>query len=371
MRPRNSPFRPIDGREVTRPGGLLLSEAIANLRAAPVLAVVQMTLAVSSGFLAIWLPANEAARIENDWTRQVSAGSAVFVVSAKSGGSVGAAACDGANSISGVIGAGGIIDRSALDIAQTTAPVDALLVSPGFPSATWFGYQPSGSASVVLPASVAEQLGMGAGDDLVFRWLDGNESAWSLATVDSVPEGRNRVDGINDTVMFVYAGADAVQACYVSGDPTNEAAVRGAVGAHFGANYVVSDFLEDDANLRSPTELFQSRLGPWLVLAMGLGAALFFVIAWMARRSEFALYRALGMRDAEVRGLLALETAIVWLAPMTIGALIGALTLERSAVALSTALYCYGIGCAFVILAPAVGSVLVMRTSPIDTIKGK
>ena len=349
------------------------SEAIANVRASPIISTGMALIALFVGLTAAWLPAFETEAIADDWSRQVEAGSSVLVVTAKQGG-VPVELCDAVNATSGVIGAGGIFRRTSVSLAQlTTRNVDALVVSAGFAAASWPRLPNPGSSSIIVPEEVAIDLGLSAGVELIYRPSDDtNSDSWSTSIVDIVPPGRNRVDGVNDAVMFVSAARGDLQSCYVSAEPSSFEAVRTALIGAFGTKHVVRSLINGSAMQRSPSEQMASRAGFWLAAGMGALLATMHVFLWFMRRSDFALYRAMKMRDSGIRIMLATEIVAVGGLPVAVGALIGfTIHAGAHAIAIEAGGLSYMAVVTFINLAPPIGALLLLRQPPMQAIKGE
>ena len=352
---------------------LAAHEAVANVRAAPLMSAGLALIAIVVGFLITWLTVAETAVIAVDWSQQINAGGAVLVVSAKEGG-VDLGQCDGMNATSGVQGAGGIFSREQISLAQTSGGrVDVLIVSAGFPAATWANYTTESPASVIVPEELADVFGLSAGANLIYSGTGANLNGdWIISRIDAVPEGRNRLAGVNDAVMFISSTNGPLQSCYISADPDSFNAVRTATSGVFGTDYVITNFLEVSSTSRQPSELMTVRVGYWVAIGLGLFLTVLHLVVWFMRRGDFALYRTMKMSNSAIRTMLAVEVAVIAALPFATGALAG-IIVQREAprIALETGGLSYLSVIALLVLLPLVGSAILLRQSTIEAIKGQ
>lgn len=347
------------------------SEVIANLRAAPVLTLLLALATFACAFGSVAYAGAETAGISRDWQHQVDAGADTLTVSPLYGTGVPASTCDDANSVSGVIGAGGIFSRTDITPAQSPdSPAGILYVTPGFPSATWASFKLVGKSSVIAPPDFAKRFGLVDGRDFVYKQQAG--APWQVATVDSVMHQRNRVDGVNDALMIVQSAASGtVQTCVVSTKPADLEATQRALQGTFGAGYTVKPFLDSNVTARSLQQLLQARGGIWVGALAGLVILGIQIIVWLGARRDFALYRTIGMTPTDIRLMLCTEVGLKLLVPASAGGLAGFLTVIKDPPAASQiAFTTYGLVLAAITLIPAVGSWLLLRVSAISVIKG-
>ena len=95
------------------------------------------------------------------------------------------------------------------------------------------------------------------------------------------------------------------------------------------------------------------------------------LLVWFGRRSEFALYRALGISGHDIRVMLVIELVLLTLLPFQAGALSSMmLAIGASDLILQSMAIDYARLLMLVIIVPLVGAAVVMRTPPLTVIKG-
>ncbi len=352
-------------------GAVRTSEVLANLRASPLLTALIGVIAFVGTLGSLFFVGSETASISRDWQHRVEAGVYVFVAAPLFGSGVPAPLCDSANSVTGVIGAGGIYERSEVTPAQSPQSTASILrVTPGFPSATWSKFKLRGDSSVIAPRDFAERFGFVPMRDFVFK--DKGGSAWDSAKIGIVMTQRNLIDGVNDALVIVQsARSGAVQTCIISTSPASANTVGTALNGVFGSAYTVKPFIESEVESRTPQQLLDARAGLWATTLFGLSMMTLQLLLWIGRRRDFALYLTVGMTPHDLRHMLCSESAIKILLPATAGSVLACLLLaDTPHIAVQASATAYLIVLSTIFLTPAIGGWLLMRLPVIGVIKG-
>jgi len=299
-------------------------EAVANIRAARLQALVQVLLALAVGAAVVTLSAMNSRAIIHEWMKQENAGRSTYVVTAVST-PMSASLCDAAGGIDGVSGAGAILQRYlAKTSLGTTSNVEIVRVTPGYALAAWGEVAPA-TWSVVAPVDLAHELGLTKGSTFLATTSSAKGSVAARITVDWVPSQRSRVAGINDSILEVAPAIGTASECLVTARPSQRDSVRQALVGWFGKGYRVAPFLQPSALVADPDVAFSERPSQWIALAgpfFVVGARAVFLFA---RRADLALYRAMGMSIRELTRMILTEFFLTVLVPFQVGASIGLL----------------------------------------------
>ncbi len=297
----------------------LWEEAVRNLRASLPRTV---TLGVIAGGLAFAVVAAEAASIADMASfrrRLVDEGGNVVIAGSDFG--IPAALCEAVGDQEHVIEAGSSTSGTAIypnvspgrlfGLAGATAGA-VRIWAPGTSIADLVG------PGWVLGSEAAESLGSGAGS---FIGIDGGVGEVMMVLPDS-----RRLVWNSGSIMHLMAPEGDFDSCWIEYDDS-----AGRIGPDL-ARYALGDapgevraarLVKLDEFSRDVSAEFRARPTARLWLAVGLGLFLILVLLTWTRRSEFALYRALGARPIDVMVLGVAESGLVVVLATVVGFLWG------------------------------------------------
>lgn len=318
----------------------------------------------------------DTARIESHWLEQTYAGSNVFSVTvedAANSASLDSARCEQARSIEGVRSAGAVL-RST-EVFATTSPSDRftfMSVTPGFLTIAYPRDPRIETTSSVAGNDVVDRIGLA--DDGTFGFVPRGGSAESSSSVGIATTSAARREPYDRAVMVASAEKTPVFECLVEAEPGAKESVAGALVGWFNPTTVkINPELPTNALVEDPVTELRSRYSQWVAVGAGVVLTVTFLLAWWARRADYANYRAFGMSASRVVLLLSTEAAITMWLPVCVG-FAGALCLFAPALTpvpaglILSDLAALGM---VIFVAPLLGALMLTRKSPFAFARGE
>ncbi len=344
-----------------------VEEAIRNLRSAMTRSLLIAATAGILGAGMMLLTLTEVRTVIAIDTRSAAAGAGLYTVAARDGEMLDALRCETAGGVDGIAAAGSSSMTAAISPAlqpQTTARIAE--VTPGMLRIVWPDLAFAEHSSVAVGVELAS-LGVRPGGTFGYRDESGADRH---LRVDTVATSSSRLRG--DTLLAVVAPpAGETTVCYVAAEPAATAAVRSLLASWFDRDVDIQEVIARSGLESDPQALLQARLGGfgWAIAA----AMTMFVLlgAWWARRSEFALYRVSGLREAGMLAMFACETVVVGLLPAQLGAMIAVGIQPMEPLVAQAAILDLVRYDALLVLAPLIALLVLPRDALLDTLKGK
>jgi len=284
------------------------------------------------------------------------------------------ARCDELRTVEGVEGAGAVLRSRTAHPAQDasyTAPI--VTATPGYAAVAFPGLRPAGG-SVVAGADAAKRLRLAAGGSI--QLVTSDSAAQSFSLTATAPSSA-MVPGLDDAVVVASAERGTVSECVVTARLGSRAAVEAILRDWFPTKDVsIVDLRRADGLALDPDSALRNRVSALGPLAAGGMLLLFGIISAWTRRSEFGLYRMLGMRWTWVLVYCLVEAGLtVWL-PVAGGFLAFASFAAFSGdsidgVVASAMIRDFVTLGAVVSVLPLCSTAAVMRFNPIDISKGR
>lgn len=337
----------------------IVREAIANAAAHRLGAVLLALFALATPSTGVTLSSLHVTGIEERQAELRERGSGVFIVAAEDRRALPAARCDALATVPGVSAAGAVIGGSHM--LTPTATADVLAATPGWPLVVW----PSLDAGhgMLAGAVIANEQGLVAGAILA-----------PGITVDAVAPPSLRVERADLGLVEVVPPTGTVTECLVEAEPGAERAVEALLLGWFRSSpAIVQPMFAAHQAGRTPQQELDGRVTLWAAPA---GAALVggaLIVAWLARRAEFAIYAAAGIRRGGLLLMLAVEWSVLMLVPAAAGLAIGVGLLDPQPGSLAAAMLSIDVVRALgvALLVPVAGWFALARISAFDALKGR
>ncbi len=313
----------------------LASEVLRNLWARPSLSVTVMLVAALVGLSATVWSTTEASRIQAEWDVQVRAGAFTLRAVDAFGDPLDATRCDEISQIDGVEHAGAVLSDLVYGVVgQPSRQVFVSEVTPGYIPVAFPGEADVEGPGVLFGREVAETLGILPHDEvtLVAR---GSEHKSTLP-VDRIATTASRIPGSGSSVFVAMQASGTTSECLVQADPEAVDAVAIVLEGWFdGRVMVVAPVWPGDDTRFDPEEALDFRATRFAGLIAGLALLVLLGLTWVVRRSEFALYRLLGLGTRDVVAMGAFETLLLAAAPFTASVGVTAMAYSNSMVPLA------------------------------------
>lgn len=292
----------------------VVDETVANLRARLSLSVVIVVASVVIGAAVPWATAIETTAIATYNDRMVASGANVFSVKGVSNNPISGIRCEQLNDVDGVLAAGGRISTDALAFPQAPSIVASKVVGTAhFGEIIW--PEPRNSISgpgVIAGSEIASTLGLVPGAFV--------SEVGEQLQVDQIAQGSPRDSSFNRTVLVVASPDSRIQQCLVESEPGASAGVGLLLTSWFvDERVLVSPFVINESLDISPNERLERRISSLFPLIGGLSVAALLMGFWMLRRSDFAVYRLLGMTRFQVFCTMTMESFLLAIVPTSVG----------------------------------------------------
>lgn len=307
--------------------GSIVSETLRNIASRRWLALAMVLTSITCGAALVMAAGNEVASIENYSDQLVAHGSNVFSVVAQDNSPISAARCDALNSVDGVLAAGAIVGKRSASLAlSANVPVEIESVTPHYPKVVW-----PGDTAIALNGSgfdAGSRLGSKLGFTSHSRIsLGPKEVAWVRRAVASSP----RVAEVDSKLLepVIPDSKMLTNQCLVEAASGTLSGVESLLGSWFPPDPVtfVSPLVKDPFIGEAPQTRLDGRITQNEGLVVFTILAALILMVWLVRRSDFALYRILGMDRRHLAQMLAIEFGLLVEIPLSAGTSLGILLL--------------------------------------------
>ncbi|MDR1633750.1 MAG: hypothetical protein LBS27_02250 [Bifidobacteriaceae bacterium] len=359
------------GGDARFPYRLAAREALANLAASPVRAVVCFGVQALLGALLVAGTTLEVGQIVTDYDALTAAGANMFVAQRVDGGGIDAARCDSLLGRPGVIGAGGLVSSERVTAkVDPGVSFDLMRASPGYAALVWPDLDRSVGAPVV-GARVADKLGVFDSGSVAYVARDGSQD---LAEVVSAP-GAARIGELGNSMVVPVAPVNRLTQCWVEAAPGARASVEELLVGWFDepTRVLVAPAVLAAAPGSGPADRLDRRLSYWAPLAVVGATGVFQAVLWLGRRADLGLYGLLGLRGGRLAVMVVTDWAFTVLAPFCAGVMAAAVVMAGRLEGLTLELAAWDCLRAAALLALAPLAVLALATmvKPFDAIRGR
>lgn len=349
------------------PLSLALNEVARNIKSAPVRSLIIFCVALCVGAGVSLSTITDVTRVTQAQDKLYISGSAVLILSGPNGDPVPAARCHAISAMDGVESAGGVMSTEMIRLSTLPSSNTRLrLVTPGYFAATWPTLPRAHQLSVVADVSHRD-YGWTAGTN--FRYTDsaGREHTAKVDAVAAHPD----VEQSGRTIAAVSPPHGTVTSCNVLTKVESKQVVASALRGWFGEGTSLTDALMSSGLAADPQIMFSERLSKFGWILGGAVLTGLMVMHWVARRSEFALYRLNHVSSRGIVAMFALETLFLVLLPAQIGSMF-AIGLNDFTPLLGTTVLLDVLRLDLVIvLIPLIGLLAVPKGSLLATLKGQ
>lgn len=349
----------------------LFIETIKNIRAASVRSLILVLMSSAVGFLTAFLSATDLAEIDNKWTSQLHQGANAWVVTSLEARGLDTVRCDQLNEVDGVLAAGGILGVEK--VSSSTAPVrqfDLLDVTPGMIDFLWTSEEFVYQGTPLLGHGISSDLGVVDEGHILLN------TTQQMIPVESVQHA-SRIPSVDDGLVVPSVPDGEVNECYVEAAAGAGSAVERLLISWFPEqpDMSIRAFVDSatlgtlaDVDLRSRVSQYVPFIGGALVSGLSL------MFTW-TRRSDYAIYRMMGLRRTQTYFMTTIETVLLCWFPMA-AALVAALSLTSSKLQQSVLVASLVGGDILVLTAiciplPAIAGLLILRHDPSKVFKGE
>lgn len=307
----------------------VIREALLNLRARPALSLVVFTASATAAFLLTFGTSLDVSAISSQYAAQVSSGVNVASVTSVDSSPLGAGRCAQLGDVPGVLDAGGLVRYRPVIIGGTGARVTVAEVTSGYAAIIWPQLrQTRGNLTVVAGSAIAVDQGLRKGSQVAIG--EATNSVLSKVRINAVASTSQRSPRFDNYIAVIVPPTGNVSSCVFESQPGSQTGLGGLVPSWFpNIPTNLAPLTEIGTIGTTPAQLFASRISqafPALAFALIALATLGF---WVMRRSEFALYRLLGMPTSKLLLALVVESTLLIALPECVGALVGDVVIPR------------------------------------------
>jgi len=346
---------------------LALGEVLRNLASAPLRTAILVIVSTSIASVSTLATITDVNRASHAAQQQYAAGSTAFEIVGDSGSRIDAYRCHALNSQDGVTAAGGIMHSDLIHIGvQPDADTVVVTTTPGFIPAAWPTMIGARSASLIA-GSYYQSLGWAPGSTFSYTPANGRPT---LAHIDFVADSVS-ILGHDRIIAATAPPIGTVRSCIVLAQPQARNAVVQAIQGWFGPGTTITKVMVHSDLIQDPQVLFNSRVSRygWAAAAAVLIATI--LSHWIARRSEFALYRLNHVSGRGILTMFTLEMLLLVLIPAQIGILIAIGIRPIDSLLATTLIFDILRLDLLVVLAPLIGLLAVPQRSLLATLKGQ
>jgi len=282
----------------------LIVEVVKNLRSRPVGALLLGAMSFAIGLLVLVGSASQVAHAVTMNATLNAKGAQVWRVHPPV--PIDASQCEALSTLGGIKHSGSVqrtFSGTIEELPGATARV--VYATGGYMSIMWPGADDAVTAGV--GSELFRAYGIRSGQRLSITEIGGQAFTASVE-VDRVLEGSKRDIQANQSLVVKESPASTVSECLVEADAGAAGAVDRYLAGQFGAAALSRLYIADDVAL-SPDASLTSRASIWLPIAGGLILVLVGGMQFYMKRTDWALYRLLGVGQG--RGLLMIVVEVV------------------------------------------------------------
>lgn len=308
----------------------VIREALLNLRARPALSAAVFIVSATAAFLLTLGTTLDVSTIASQYAAQVSSGVNVASVTSIDSSPLDAGRCAQLEGVPGVLDAGGLAGYRAINIGGTGSHATVAEVTSGYAAIIWPQLrQTSENLSVVAGRALAADQGLRPGSLVTIQ--EATSSAPSKLKISAVAPASQRNPRFDNYIAVIVPPTGSVSSCIFESRPGSQAGLGGLIAGWFPNTPTnLAPLTETGTVGTTPAQLFAARISqafPALAFAAIALAALGF---WTMRRSEYALYRLLGMPAAKLLLALVVEGTFLIALPECMGVLAGDFLIARN-----------------------------------------
>ncbi|TFD00504.1 FtsX-like permease family protein [Cryobacterium sinapicolor] len=357
--------------------GVLARETVRNLGSAPALLTLAVIMGLASGLAVPLVTAMEVGSVVRDDLAAVAAGTNTLSVAGENRGPISAARCDQLNAISGVISAGGVVSRASVNVAsRPNESLELVRGTVGLAAIFWPGDQldPSKSVAFVSGSRNAVTFGITEGAPIAFSKV-ADQSTTTTIVLSQIAAPSTRKTALDSAFFEVVPPVGSIVECLVEASPGARDKVESILVGWFpltSATSVSPYFQLTDPGSTTEQKL-HDRLSQHFPLAALIVTFTTVIAVWYSRRSEFALYRSLGLKKVQFLLLLVLETVVLVFVPIHLGLSLSLyfLTGQLGSLVVQLALLDGTRLLSLLPLIPLLSFLLLIRSIRLDTLKGR
>lgn len=347
-------------------------EAERNFLSRPLLSGLIAILICAACFASVALSANDLSKVSQQLTRLDQEGFHTWVFTS-AGEPIQAEACERINQVSSVESAGAVIrNRQVAPTLMPNMDVMEKTVTSGYLRAVW---GPGAESSAGYRNYVGMDLGQRAGlrSGSTFSYFDKTLDATTVIEVDWIADRAGRVPGAQLQIFLLGPAEGIALECVVTIAPSERDQTLNLLTSWLGTDITVSQAGSSSVELVEPQQLLDARISKYLWLVSGIVVWILLCFLWFSRRSEYALYRTVGLDSAGELRMLAWEAAWLGIFPAALGSGIALLLFAKGAYldVLWVQLALDWVRLLLVIsMAPLLGSLILPKKSVLDRLDG-
>lgn len=356
---------------------VLARETARNFWSAPVPSLVAVAIGVACGLAVPLMTAIEVGSIVREDLAAVAAGTNTMSITGENRGPISAGRCDQLNAVSGVLAAGGIASREHATVAsRPNESLQLIRGTAGLARILWPGDQLNHLESTAFIAGSSSGTTFGIADGTLLALLtETDPNSTQPVLVGQVAAPSTRSPTLDSSLFEAVPPVGAVTECLVESVPGARAKVEAVLVGWFpvGSGTSVSPYFQLSDPGPTAEQRINDRITKHLPLAAIAIALITMIGLWYSRKSEFALYRSLGLRNLQFLALLVLETFALVLLPVILGISVSLyLSPERiGSLGLQLAMLDSLRVISFIPLIPLVAYVALIRSINLDALKGR
>jgi hypothetical protein len=301
----------------------LVVEELRNIWATKLASGGVVAVALMIGVLVPMLGASESQQLVNMNARYLEAGVSTFVVTRSQNLPLSSARCEELNRIAGVVSAGGIeSDEVAYLAARPGQPISLVFGSRNATNLIWPNDRNIEGASVVVGSELGRLYGLRSNSLAGIVTQADPHDIDRIVLVDYVAHSTIRTRTADSTI-FVVRPSETIRRCLVeaSADATHKVADLLSGWWDPINDIVISPLFIDTSRTYSSLSIqLDNRMSRWAAPIAGV-ALIFMSMGYViSRRWDFATYRQLGLTVKGAIIFALLETGLLILVPVLMGA---------------------------------------------------
>lgn len=353
---------------------VLIREVFRNLRTRPVQNLMLVVLAFSCSVVAFAASTAQITGIYGEFQDSLRSGSNVWRV--QSAHLFPATRCTHLQDVAGIRGVGILHSNyTALVEELPGARVNVIQANPDYLQIIWGLEAPQGGAGI--GADLHATLGLRVGSQLTLQRPSLNHSSSTKVTITTTYPETRRLKGANQVIAIPVPPPRMVRECLIEVSPGALAAVEALLISAVDTGVSITRLHTWNEDFATPSVQMKSRVTIWIALAFPAVLLTLSSVLMFTRRSEWALYRLLGLRSSQQIRMLCYESIAVLWAPYSAGVFVVLVCSEAQILAslADTSLLIFAgdylrASC-LLIAAPAVFQALLSRGKSVNWVKGE